>query len=148
MKECLLFCVAILFVIFIVDVLCPFKKMNKIVLVFINSMVVLVALTFVISKLHKIDNINFGFDSGKEEESLASLSELETKYLENIIKEKLISENINCESIKINSSFDSQSGKYVYSKVLVFVIGENYSAQDITSIVTKIVNTEVQVYGR
>lgn len=148
MKECLLFCVAILFVIFIVDVLCPFKKMNKIVLVFINSMVVLVALTFVISKLQKIDNINFGFDSGKEEESLASLSELETKYLENIIKEKLISENINCESVKINSSFDSQSGKYVYSKVLVFVIGENYSAEDITSLVTKIVNTEVQVYGR
>lgn len=148
MKECLLFCVAILFVIFIVDVLCPFKKMNKIVLVFINSMVVLVALTFVISKLQKIDNINFGFDSGKEEESLASLSELETKYLENIIKEKLISENINCESVKINSSFDSQSGKYVYSKVLVFVIGENYSTEDITSIVTKIVNTEVQVYGR
>ena len=148
MKECLLFCVAILFVIFIVDVLCPFKKMNKIVLVFINSIVVLVALTFVISKLQKIDNINFGFDSGKEEESLASLSELETKYLENIIKEKLISENINCESVKINSSFDSQSGKYVYSKVLVFVIGENYSAEDITSLVTKIVNTEVQVYGR
>lgn len=148
MKECLLFCVAILFVIFIVDILCPFKKMYKIVLIFINSMVVLVALTFVISKLQKIDNINFGFDSGKEEESLASLSELETKYLENIIKEKLISENINCESVKINSSFDSQSGKYVYSKVLVFVIGENYSAQDITSIVTKIVNTEVQVYGR
>lgn len=148
MKECLLFCVAILFLIFIVDVLCPFKKMNKVVLVFINSLVVLVALTFVIGKLQKIDNINWGFNSDKEEESLASLSELETKYLENIIKEKLISENINCESVKINCSYDSQSGKYIYSKVMVFVVGKNYSAEDITNLVTKIVNTEVQVYGR
>lgn len=148
MKECLLFCVAILFVIFIVDVLCPFKKMNKIVLVFINSIVVLVALTYVIGRLQKIDKINWDFSSNKEEESLASLNELETKCLENIIKEKLIAENINCESVKINCSYDSQIDKYVYSRVMVFVSEGSYSAEDITNIVTKIVNTEVQVYGR
>ncbi|MGN1259453.1 MAG: hypothetical protein ACI4T8_04450 [Christensenellales bacterium] len=148
MKECLIFCISILLVILLIDVLCPVKKMNKITKFLVNSIIILVCFIFVVKKVNSmsiISEFNYNFE---EEESILQLSELENEYLENLIKDQLLSSGINCYKVQINSSFNKTSNKTEYENVVVFIDGSNYTQEEVTKTVQNIIYSEVVVYGR